>query len=75
MFGTENRDLFNAYAMKAGFIYQAHDPKPPYESTFLGTCGETILSRFPIVANCFRPYSYSHCINGIFYRGVLYAKI
>ena len=45
--------------MKAGFIYQVNDLKPPYESLALSTGGLTIISRFPIVATCFGPYSYS----------------
>ena len=72
---TENRDMFNAYAMKAGFIYQVHDPKPNYESTAIGASGESILSRFPIVATCFRPFSYSQELHGLMFRGTLYAKI
>ena len=73
--GTESRDIFNAYAMKAGFIYQIHDPKPPYEATFIGASGESILSRFPIVASAWRQFSYSQELHGLMYRGVVYAKI
>mmetsp|Transcript_16780 Transcript_16780/g.25853 ORF Transcript_16780/g.25853 Transcript_16780/m.25853 type:complete len:128 (+) Transcript_16780:52-435(+) len=48
-----------AMAMKAGFIYQAQDDAPAYESSYVLDGGLVIISRFPIVATSQQPFEYS----------------
>ena len=56
---SEIRELIKSYATKAGFFYIVHDDDPSFFSSYVSDGGLMILSRFPIIAKSYHPFSYS----------------
>ena len=63
------------HAKKAGFSYYVDSPQPDYKSGFLVGGGLLIISRFPIVASEFMPYTRGNNEDFVVLKGVLYAQI
>lgn len=72
---SEIKDLLVSYATKAGFFYIVQDDEPGLFSSYLSDGGLMILSRFPIIARSYHPYSYSQDTDGLAMRGCLYARV
>ncbi|KAL4445035.1 hypothetical protein ABPG74_018763 [Tetrahymena malaccensis] len=62
-------------AIKKGFLYHVSSPQPSFFRSYFVDAGLTILSKFPIVESCFRPFRYGILADGLCQKGVLYAKI
>ena len=72
---SDIREMIKSYATKAGFFYIVHDDDPGFFSTYCSDGGLMILSRFPIIAKSYHPFSYSQELDGLVMRGCLYARI
>lgn len=72
---SDKREKVIAYAVKAGFFYHFCDEDPQFGSTYLSDGGLVILSKFPIIATSYSVYSYTHSLEGLVMKGLLYAKI
>ncbi|KAL4494531.1 hypothetical protein ABPG72_004433 [Tetrahymena utriculariae] len=62
-------------AIKKGFLYHVSSPQPNFFKSYFVDAGLTILSKYPIVESCFRPFRYGILADGLCQKGVLYAKI
>ncbi|KAL4503900.1 hypothetical protein ABPG72_022530 [Tetrahymena utriculariae] len=61
--------------VKQGFLHHVSSPQPKLFGDYLVDGGLTILSRYPIVESCFKPFVYSILADSFQEKGVLYAKI
>ena len=56
-------------------MYVADSPYPSYYSTYFVDSGLLILSRYPIMAEDFYPFTYGIDADALANKGILYAKI
>ena len=56
---SEIREIITSLATKAGFFYIVQNDDPSIFSSYVTCGGLMILSRFPIIAKSYHPFSYS----------------
>eukprot|EP01017_Pseudomicrothorax_dubius_P042759 TRINITY_DN7022_c0_g1_i12.p1 TRINITY_DN7022_c0_g1~~TRINITY_DN7022_c0_g1_i12.p1 ORF type:complete len:373 (-),score=59.71 TRINITY_DN7022_c0_g1_i12:504-1622(-) len=62
-------------AIKKGFVYVASTPDPSFFDKFLIDAGLLVLSKYPIVEQEFKPYTFGVLSDALSQKGMLYCKI